>query len=83
VRRKFITCPNSNGLDAISVPEYVSTANVVTNYELKFAFGDNISYATQCNQGTRTDSLYYTFWLKDKNGVLSDSVTSPKIIIKK
>lgn len=83
IRRKFFTCPNSNGLDSIAVPEYVSTADLVASYEVKFVIGSNSTYASPCSNGNRTDSLYYTFWLKDKNGNLTDSVTSPKIILKK
>ncbi len=87
IRRKFITCEYSNSLTAELVPQYTSTANIAANYELQFLLGSggyqNICTPSATNTNERTDSLYYTFWIKDKNGVLSDSVTSPKIILKK
>lgn len=83
MRKKFFTCPKSFDLSKIAIPEYTSTADLPANYELTFKYGDNIDYAAACESGNRTDSLIYTFWLKDKNGNLTDSIDSPKIIIQK
>jgi hypothetical protein len=84
IRRKFFTCPNSNSLDSVDVPEYISTADLPINYELKFEFnGKSGVFSRLCSNGAKTDSLFFTFWLKDKFGNLTDSVTSPKIILKK
>lgn len=85
MRRKFFTCPSSSGLSKIVVPEYTSTANQAIEYDITFKLGTG-DYKNICLIGgttSKTDSLVYTFWLVDKNGNASDSVTSPKIILKR
>ncbi len=86
VKRRFITCPYIN-VDSFKyiVPPFYVTANVIGNFDLSFNYGAGGSY-NGCENGvapSRTDSLYYTFILIDKDKNRSDSIVSPKIILKK
>lgn len=86
VKRRFLTCPYIN-VDSFKyiVPAFYVTANVVGTFELNFNYGAGGSF-NGCENGinpSRTDSLYYTFVLIDKDRNRSDSVVSPKIILKK
>lgn len=86
VKRRFLTCPYIN-IDSFRyiVPPFYAAANMVGNYEVNFNYGSGGSY-NGCDQGganAKTDSMYYTFILIDKDRNRSDSVVSPKIILKK
>lgn len=85
VKRRFISCIyiNKDSFKYV-VPEFYATANTAGNYTMNFQYGAGGSY-NGCTNGVavRTDSLYYTFILIDKDNNRSDSVVSPKIILKK
>ncbi|MCX6210446.1 MAG: hypothetical protein NTZ59_13350 [Bacteroidetes bacterium] len=86
IRTKFFTCSNSNVTAKQVLPTFTSTADYPGNFDLAFKIGGGGSYTNPCNivntNNYRKDSLIYTFWLKDKDGNLSDSVSSDKIILK-
>lgn len=86
VKRRFLTCPFIH-IDSFKyvVPEFYAVANIVGDYEVNFNYGSGGSF-NGCDNGgasARTDSMFYTFILIDKNRNRSDSVVSPKIILKK
>lgn len=85
VRRKFVNCTNTNNYDTIKLPQFTATKDYIGNFDFSFKNGSGASYSNPCFQGTtyRTDSLVYIFKLLDKNGVLTDSVVSPQITLKK
>ncbi len=84
IRRQFFTCPyfSADTPKALIVPEFVSTADALSDLDYQYLYGNGI---LGCSNGTnsRTDSAYFYFTLKDKNGNLSETVKSPKIILKK
>jgi hypothetical protein len=86
VKRRFLSCPFIN-VDSFKyvVPKFYVVANIVGNFELNFNYGSGGSYngCDKAGANARTDSLYYTFVLIDKENNRSDSVLSPKIILKK
>ena len=86
VKRRFLTCPYIN-IDSFKyvVPEFYAVATVAGTFELNFNYGSGGSY-NGCDNGganAKTDSMYYTFTLIDVDRNRSDSVVSPKIILKK
>ena len=86
IKRRFLTCPFIN-VDSFKyvVPVFYAVANVVGDYEVNFNYGSGGSF-NGCDKGganAKTDSMYYTFILIDKDKNRSDSVVSPKIILKK
>ena len=85
VKRRFLSCPYfTKDSFKYSVPEFYASANTPGNYTMNFQYGAGGSY-NGCTNGvsSRTDSLYYTFILIDNTNNRSDSVVSPKIILKK
>ncbi len=85
VIRRFLSCPYINR-DSFkyNVPEFYATANTLGTFTMNFQYGAGGSY-NGCTNGiaSRTDSLYYTFILIDKENNRSDSTVSPKITLKK
>jgi len=84
VARKFITCPYiTTDTTKFSFPEWDNTAKGELIYSFQYG-GGGIYNGCVSNTGfTRTDSLNYFFWVKDKDGNVSDTVMSPKIILLK
>ncbi len=85
VKRRFLSCSFINK-DSFkyTVPEFYAAANTLGTFIMNFQYGAGGSY-NGCTNGitSRTDSLFYTFILIDKQNNRSDSVVSPKIILKK
>jgi hypothetical protein len=86
VKRRFLTCPYIN-VDSFKyiVPEFYAVANIAGTFEFNFGYGAG-AYYNGCDNGglnPKTDSMYYTFTLIDVNSNRSDSIVSPKIILKK
>ena len=84
IRREFFTCPyfNADTPKPIAIPEFISTSDLLGTLDYQYQYGNGI---LGCNNGSnsRTDSAYFYFTIKDKNGNLSETVKSPKIILKK
>ncbi len=86
VVRRFYTCsfiPVPDTLD-FEFPEFPNEGKA----ELEYAFtvGQGGLFNDICYNGLsvrRTDSLNYVFWVKDKDGNVSDTVISPKIILRR
>lgn len=86
VVRRFYTCsfiPRPDTLKA-EFPEFQNDGKA----ELEYAFvvGQGGFFNDICFNGTsvrRTDSVNYVFWVKDKAGNVSDTVVSPKIILRR
>lgn len=88
IKKTFFTCTASNTLDSMAMPAYTSTSNDLGEFTLQFkAPNGSGNYTSPClvsgSSNYRTDSLVYSFWLKDKNGNFSDTAYSPKIIYKR
>jgi hypothetical protein len=83
VARKFYTCSGTPPDTLINpFPEFDNTIKG----ELIFSFQYNSGgFYNGCRIGTtaKTDSLNYKFWIKDADGNVSDTITSPKIILLK
>ena len=86
VARKFYTCPF---ITTDTVPYPFPAFENKTRGELEYAFtyGSGGVYNDGCYNVApfvrRTDSLHYSFWIKDNSGNVSDTIVSPKIILKR
>ena len=86
VIRRFYTCsfiPNPDTLKA-EFPEFPNNGKAELEYA--FTIGQGGFFNDMCYNGTsvrRTDSLNYVFWVKDKDGNVSDTIVSPKIILRR
>ncbi len=86
IRREFFSCPyfNADTPKPIVMPQFTSTADYIGIFDYKYQYGNGIQGCYTGKPGENlTDSVYFYFCLKDKNGVLSDTVKSPKIILRK
>ncbi len=83
--RVFYTCPyvTKDATYKNPLPEFTATKDYIGNVTFNYA----VTGATQgpCNNGTnfRTDSCHFYFWLKNKNGLTTDTIKSQKIILLK
>ena len=80
-------CPGTPGTQFISknkVPDFTATANLKGTLEFGYAYNANIQgYSTITGCGTKNDTAYFKFWLKDKAQNVSDTITSDNIILLK
>jgi hypothetical protein len=91
VKRKFYSCAFSivinDSLSYFKFPEYTVGGKGELEYSFIYASsgaGGGGTFFDGCFNGAtarRTDSVQYTFWVKDKDGKVSDTVQSPKIIL--
>ncbi|HEX6914014.1 MAG TPA: hypothetical protein VF145_02155 [Chitinophagaceae bacterium] len=86
VVRDFYTCafyPNPDTL-AFAFPEFPNEGKGDLEYSFVYSAGG--FFFDGCYNGATartTDSLHYSFWVKDADGNVSDTVRSPKIILLK
>ncbi len=80
-------CPGTPGAQFISrnrVPDFTPTANLKGILEIGYGYNANISgYSTITGCGNQNDTAYFKFWLKDKANNVSDTITSPDIVLLK
>lgn len=81
------TCPSTPGAQFISknkVPDFTPTSNLKGTLEIGYAYNANISgYSTVSGCGTKNDTAYFKFWLKDKAKNVSDTLISDNIVLLK
>ena len=86
VVRKFFTCAFYPTPDTLSFqfPDFPNDGKA--DLEYAFVYGSGGFFYDGCYNGVsvrRTDSLTYKFWVKDKDGNVSDTIVSPKIVLLK
>lgn len=81
------TCPSTPGAQFFSknkVPNFDPTPNLKGTFEFGYAYNANIQgYSTISGCGTKNDTAYFKFWLKDKAKNVSDTLVSDNIILLK
>ena len=81
------TCPSTPGVQFLSknkVPDFTPTSNLKGTLEIGYAYNANIQgYSTISGCGTKNDTAYFKFWLKDKAQNVSDTITSANIVLQK
>lgn len=70
---------------AYQVPDFSSTKNLKVEMDVNYCYncGNDSPYPIISGCPQRDDSCYFKFWLKDKAGNVSDTVTSPTIVLLK
>lgn len=81
------TCPNTGGAQFISpnkVPNFTPTPNLKGILEIGYGYNANIQgYQTISGCGTRNDTSYFRFWLRDKAKNVSDTLVTENIVFLK
>ena len=69
-----------NFLAPFKVPDFTSSKNLKVELDVNYLYGISTGqYPPVYGCVQRDDSCYFKFWLKDKAGNVSDTVTSPTI----
>jgi hypothetical protein len=64
--------------------EYEQTKNVKAEFAINFAYNvSNAGFPTLTACGIRNDTAFFKFWVKDKAGNISDTVSSPNVVFLK
>ena len=71
-------CQNSTVNFKYKVPDFSSVKNQKGDLEVDYVVGGSLVTCSNNN-----DTAYFKFWVKDKNGNLSDTVRSPNIALLK
>ena len=68
---------------AYQVPDFSSKKNLKVEMDVNYCYncGNDSPYPIIGGCPQRDDSCYFKFWLKDKAGNVSDTVTSPTIVL--
>jgi hypothetical protein len=81
------TCPNTPGTQFTTrnpVPNFTPTSNLKGILEIGYAYNANIAgYNAISGCGTKNDTAYFKFWLKDKAKNISDTITTENIVLLK
>ena len=84
VQRISKICPGTvNFFSRNRVPEFSPTKNLKGIIEMGFGYDVSSSYASIRGCGSRNDTSYFRFWLKDKANNISDTVVSENIVFLK
>ncbi len=80
-------CPNTPGVQFTSlnkVPNFTPTSNLDGVLEIGFGYNANVQgYSTISGCGSKNDTAYFKFWLRDKAHNVSDTLTTQNIILLK
>lgn len=76
--RDFIT------RDSFKVPDFISPANLDAKIDITFTYkiqNGDIKLITGCFSPPKNDTSTFKFWIRDKKGNISDTITSPAIAL--
>ncbi|NCI50654.1 hypothetical protein GWC95_12020 [Sediminibacterium roseum] len=80
-------CPTQQGVQFLSknrVPSFTPTSNLKGILEIGYGYNTNITgYESMAGCSNKADTAVFKFWLKDKANNISDTITSPNIILLK
>ena len=80
-------CPGTPGAQFLSknrVPDFTPTSNLKGILEIGYAYNANVQgYSTITGCGTKNDTAYFKFWMKDKAKNYSDTLTTENIVLLK
>lgn len=80
------TCPSTPGVQLLNVkykvPDFTPTRDLKGILEVGFGYNTNLGgYSTISGCGSKNDTAYFKFWLKDKAKNISDTITSENIVL--
>jgi hypothetical protein len=80
-------CPGTPGAQFISknkVPDFTPTSNLKGILEIGYAYNASIpGYNAISGCGTKNDTCYFKFWLRDKAKHISDTLSTQEIVLLK
>ena len=80
-------CPGQTGVQKdlkYKVPDFSPTSNLKGIFEVTCSYNINVPGTLQMiGCGTKTDTAYFKFWLKDKANNISDTITTENIVLLK
>lgn len=85
IQRTSKICPTFTGVNFTTptkIPNFTSTANQKGVFELNYRYGridDKMPPLNGCSN--RNDTSFFRFWMKDKAGNRSDTVTTTNIVL--
>jgi len=83
IARRFFTCPFiTTDTSKFLFPTWDNNTKGEMVYSYTLGAGGSFNGCVSNTGFVRTDSLNYFFWVKDKNGNVSDTIMSPKIILR-
>ena len=81
------TCPGTAGAQFISpnrIPDFTPVSNLKGILEIGYAYNSNVQgYPTISGCGTKNDTTFFRFWMKDKANNRSDTISSDNIVLLK
>jgi hypothetical protein len=78
------TCTSNTFKSANLVPDFTPTPNLKGILEIGYSYNSNSQqYQSIQGCGTKNDTTYFKFWLKDKANNISDTITSQDIVLLK
>jgi hypothetical protein len=87
VQKVSRTCPTTFGVQFTSknkVPDFTPTSNLKGILEIGYGYNANIPGSnTIAGCGTKNDTAYFRFWLKDKAKNVSDTISTENIVLLK
>lgn len=85
VMRRTRNCPSSlarlNDTSKLKIPNFTSTANQKGIFELNYTYGKTDPFMLINGCPGRNDTSFFRFWMKDKAGNRSDTVTTTNIVL--
>lgn len=85
VQRNSRICPSSfAALVPYRVPNFVAPTNLEATMDITFIYKtiqQGFITINGCSSPSRNDTSIFKFWLKDKKGNISDTITSPAIAL--
>ncbi len=86
ITRQFTSCPYKSSDSAIfPVTQFTAISNQKATMDYSYVYQSGGFYNGCIDNfgNTKTDSVYFFFYLRDKDGNTSDTLKSPKIILSK
>ncbi|NCI46090.1 hypothetical protein [Sediminibacterium soli] len=82
VSRVCPTTPGAQFLTRYRVPNFTPTKDLKGILEVGFAYNSSAGgYSSIAGCGTRNDTCYFKFWLKDKANNRSDTISTENIVL--
>lgn len=85
IQKISYTCPDQGSyLSPQAVPKFTPIRDLKGEFDITYLYGGiNQGYPTVSGCSQKNDSCYFRFWLKDKAQNVSDTISSPTILLLK
>jgi hypothetical protein len=84
IQKLSFKCADGNFVAPYPVPSFPATKDLKGEFDISFVYGlADAGYPAVPGCSQRDDSCYFKFWLKDKANHVSDTISSPILILLK